>query len=81
MTRTAGYPLGGAPWTRGRACNGVVEVRSALPPTAVYAPSLAPPSYIARYRHLTGHLGRHRASVCVCGGTGAQVAVAGPLAL
>ena len=43
MTRTAGYPLGGAPWTRGGACSGVVEVRSALPPTAVYAPSLAPP--------------------------------------
>ena len=35
MTRKAGYPLG-----RGGAGSGVVEVRSALPPTAVHAPSL-----------------------------------------
>ena len=81
MTRKAGYPLGRTPWASGEAGIGVFDVRSALPPTAVYAPSLAPPSYIARYRRLTWHLGRHRASVWVCGGTGAQVAVAGPLAL
>ena len=81
MTRKAGYPLGRTPWASGEAGIGVVDVRSALPPTAVYAPSLTPPPYIDCYRHLTWHSGRHRASVCVCGGTGAQVAVAGPLAL
>ena len=43
MTRKAGYPLGRAPWASGEAGIGVVDVRSALPPTAVYAPSLAPP--------------------------------------
>ena len=80
MTRKAGYPLGRAPWASGEAGIGMVDVRSALPPTAVHAPSLVP-FRIARYRRLTWHLGRHRASVCVCGGTGVQVAVAGPLAL
>ena len=51
MTRTAGYPLDGAPWARGGAGSGVVEVRSALPPTAVHAPSLVP-LCVARYRRL-----------------------------
>ena len=40
MTRKAGYPLGRAPEARGGAGGDVVEVRSALPPTAVHAPSL-----------------------------------------
>ena len=80
MTCTAGRPLGGAPGARGGAGSGVVDTRLALHPTAMYVPSLVS-SYIARYRRLTWHLGRHRASVWVCGGTGAQVAVAGPLAL
>ena len=57
-----------------------VDVGSALHPAAVRAPSLVS-SYVARYRHLTWHLGRHRASVHVCGGAGVPVAVAGPLAL
>jgi hypothetical protein len=41
MTRKAGYPLGRAPWARGGAGSGVVEVRSALPPTAVHVLSLS----------------------------------------
>ena len=64
----------------GGAGNDVVDVGSALHPAAVRAPSLVS-SYVARYRHLTWHLGRHRASVHVCGGAGVPVAVAGPLAL
>ena len=80
MTRKAGYPLGRVPWARGGTGSGVVEVRSALPPTAVHAPSLVP-LCVARYRRLTWHLGRQRASVCACGGTGVQVAVARPFAL
>ena len=40
MTRKAGYPLGRVPWARGGAGSGVIEVRSALPPMAVNAPSL-----------------------------------------
>ena len=39
MTRKAGYPLQGTR-ARGGAGSDVVEVRSALPPTAVHAPSL-----------------------------------------
>ena len=42
MTREAGYPIGRAPGARGGADSDVVEVRSALPPTAVHAPSLVP---------------------------------------
>ena len=42
MTRKAGYPLDRAPGARGGAGSDVVEVRSALPPTAVHAPSLVP---------------------------------------
>ena len=42
MTRKAGYPLGRAPGARGGAGSDVVEVSSALPPTAVHAPSLVP---------------------------------------
>ena len=80
MTCKAGCPLGGAPGARGGAGSGVVDTGLALHPAAVHAPSLVS-SYVARCRHLTWHLGRHRARVCVCGGTGAQVAVAGPLAL
>ena len=80
MTHTVGCPLDRAPWARGGAGSGVVDSGSALYPTAVHAPSLVS-SYIARYRRLTWHSGRHSARVCACGGTGAQVAVAGPLAL
>ena len=39
----AGYPLDRAPGPRGWADSDVVEVRSALPPTAVHAPSLVVP--------------------------------------
>ena len=42
MTRKAGYPLDRVPWARGGAGSGVVEVRSALPPTTMHAPSLVP---------------------------------------
>ena len=59
----------------------LISLLSAFSLTGINWNQLLPPSYIARHRHLTWHLGRHRARVCVCGGTGAQVAVAGPLAL
>ena len=42
MTRKAGYPLGRAPWASGEAGIGVVDVRPALPPTAVHARLLVP---------------------------------------
>ena len=42
MTRKSGCPLDRAPGARGGAGSGVVEVRSALPPTTVHAPSLVP---------------------------------------
>ena len=42
MTHTAGHPLDRGPGARGGADSDVVEVRSAWPPTAVHAPSLAP---------------------------------------
>ena len=80
MTRKAGYPLGRAPRAKGGAGSDVVDSRSALYPTAVHVPSLVP-LCVARYRHLAWPSGRQRASVCACGGTGVQVAVAGPFAL
>ena len=40
MTREAGYSPSGVLGARGGAGSGVVEVRSALPPTAVHALSL-----------------------------------------
>ena len=42
MTRKTGCPLDREPGARGGAGSGVVEVRSALPPTAVHAPSPVP---------------------------------------
>ena len=80
MTREAGYSLSGVPGARGGTGSDVVDSRSALYPTAVHVPSLVP-LCVARYRHLAWPSGRQRASVCACGGTGVQVAVAGPLAL
>ena len=41
MTRKAGYSLSGVPGARGGEGSGVVEVRSALPPTAVHILSLS----------------------------------------
>ena len=42
MTRKAGYPLGRAPGASGGAGGDVVDVRSALHPTAVHVSSLVP---------------------------------------
>ena len=58
MTRKAGYPLDGAPGARGGAGSDVVEVRSALPPTAVQLPRS--PLCVARHRRLAWYLGRFR---------------------
>ena len=58
MTRKAGYPLGRTPWASGEAGIGVVDVRSALPPTAVCAPSLAPPAGV--------RCGARRSVVALC---------------
>ena len=64
MTRKAGYPLGKAPGASGGAGGDVVDVRSALHPTTMHAPSLAP--FMRRsQRCLTWHLGRQKASVGV----------------
>ena len=41
MTRKTGCPLDREPGARGGAGSGVVEVRSALPPTAVHILSLS----------------------------------------
>ena len=55
MTHTAGSPLGGAPGASRGAGDDVVDVGSALHPTAVHAPSFVP-LCVPRRRHLTWHL-------------------------
>ena len=57
MTRKAGYSLGGVPGARGGAGSDVVEVRSALHPTALHALSLSS-TYVSLKTALDGGGGR-----------------------